>query len=49
MRKTQGVFFFCLILLIIMLSPFAAQANSDLLNYLPLGANIIQCFALSRF
>ncbi len=32
-----------------LLSPFTAKANSDLLNYLPLGANIIQCFALPDF
>ena len=49
MRRTWGVFFFCLMLLLTMLSPLVAQANSDLLNYLPLGANIIQCFALAEF
>ena len=49
MSKTRGVFFFCLSLLLLVLSPLTAQANSDLLNYLPLGANIIQCFALAEF
>lgn len=49
MRKSRGVFFFCFALLLMVLSPLAAQANSDLLNYLPLGANIIQCFALAEF
>ena len=49
MRKARCVLFFCLILLFIILSPFMAQANSDLLNYLPLGANIVQCFALAEF
>ncbi|HHT48432.1 MAG TPA: hypothetical protein GXZ98_03975 [Firmicutes bacterium] len=50
MRQVRGLLFFCSVLLLIMLfSPFTAQANSDLLNYLPLGANIIQCFALADF
>ncbi|NLY92270.1 MAG: hypothetical protein GX081_11790 [Firmicutes bacterium] len=49
-RKAHRLLFFCSIFLFIMLlSPFTAKANSDLLNYLPLGANIIQCFALADF
>lgn len=49
MRMTRVAFLLCLALLLNMLSPLVAQANSDLLNYLPLGANIIQCFALAEF
>ncbi|HEY8392977.1 MAG TPA: hypothetical protein VIL83_09665 [Capillibacterium sp.] len=51
MQKVTGLLFFSSIFLIIimLLSPLTAEANSDLLNYLPLGANIIQCFALTDF
>lgn len=49
MRSTRCLLYFCLTLLLLCLTAFPAGANSDLLSHLPLGANIIQCFALPNF
>ncbi len=49
MRSTRYLLYFCLTLLLLCLTAFPAGANSDLLSHLPLGANIIQCFALTNF
>ncbi|NLW56086.1 MAG: hypothetical protein GX050_05640 [Firmicutes bacterium] len=49
MRSTRCLSFFCLALILLILTAFPAGATSDLLNHLPLGANIIQCFALPNF
>lgn len=49
MRSTRCFFFISIALLLMILTAIPAGANSDLLNHLPLGANIIQCFALPNF
>jgi hypothetical protein len=50
MGRTRGfLFFYIALFLIIIFIPFTVAANSDLLNYLPLGANIIQCVARAEF